>query len=174
MLLTKLPRTGNNLIIPGQGEFGKWHPGCRRENQKPFLQCNIYPYLYLYEGSILICTFMLMPEAHCGNFSVGWGGGGGWSLQRFEIMHRKHTWGRLEKSLSCTWSFEVILTPSFSQCNKGGGSPAHRLADYWSLVRMPDRFTDRVKTNQLLDEQMLTNKLMIVHVVTKSADHESP
>ncbi len=33
MRLTKLPRAGNNLIIPGQGEFGKWHPGWRRENQ---------------------------------------------------------------------------------------------------------------------------------------------
>ncbi len=33
MSLTKLPLAGNNLIIPGQGEFGKWHPGRRRENQ---------------------------------------------------------------------------------------------------------------------------------------------
>ncbi len=26
MSFTKLPLPGNNLIIPGQGEFGKWHP----------------------------------------------------------------------------------------------------------------------------------------------------
>ncbi len=31
--LTNLPLAGNNLIISGQGEFGKWHPGWRRENQ---------------------------------------------------------------------------------------------------------------------------------------------
>jgi len=30
--LTKLPLARNNLIIPGQGEFGKGHPGWRREN----------------------------------------------------------------------------------------------------------------------------------------------
>ena len=32
----------NNLIIPAQGEFGKWHPGRGRENGKPFLYCEIY------------------------------------------------------------------------------------------------------------------------------------
>ncbi len=26
-------------MIPGQGEFGWWHPGWGRENGKPFLQC---------------------------------------------------------------------------------------------------------------------------------------
>jgi hypothetical protein len=36
MPLTKLSLDGNNLIIPGQGEFGKWHAGWGRENGKPF------------------------------------------------------------------------------------------------------------------------------------------
>jgi hypothetical protein len=31
--LTKLSLTGNYQIIPGQGEFGKWHPGWGRENR---------------------------------------------------------------------------------------------------------------------------------------------
>jgi hypothetical protein len=39
MSLTKLSLDGNNLIIPVQGEFGKWHPGWGRENCKSFLQC---------------------------------------------------------------------------------------------------------------------------------------
>ncbi len=30
---SQVPLARNNLIIPGQGEFGKWHPGWRRENQ---------------------------------------------------------------------------------------------------------------------------------------------
>jgi hypothetical protein len=36
MSLTKLSLDGNNLTIPGQGEFGQWHPGWGRENRKPF------------------------------------------------------------------------------------------------------------------------------------------
>jgi hypothetical protein len=32
MSLTKLPQAGKNLIIPGQEEFGKWHPGWGQEN----------------------------------------------------------------------------------------------------------------------------------------------
>jgi hypothetical protein len=32
MSLTKLSLAGNDLIIPDQGEFGKWHPGWGREN----------------------------------------------------------------------------------------------------------------------------------------------
>ncbi len=32
---------GNNLIIPGHGEFVKWHPGWGRENRLPFLQCEL-------------------------------------------------------------------------------------------------------------------------------------
>ncbi len=32
---------GNILIIPAQGEFGEWHPGCSRECRKPFLQCRL-------------------------------------------------------------------------------------------------------------------------------------
>ncbi len=32
MSLTKLSLAGNHLIIPGQGEFGKWHPRWGREN----------------------------------------------------------------------------------------------------------------------------------------------
>ncbi len=41
MSLTKLSMTGNNWIIPGQGEFSKWHPGAAGDgkNQKLFLQC---------------------------------------------------------------------------------------------------------------------------------------
>ncbi len=35
-LLTKLSLDGNNLIIPAQGEFRKWHPDWGRENRKPF------------------------------------------------------------------------------------------------------------------------------------------
>jgi hypothetical protein len=31
--LTKLYLDGNNLIIPGQGEFGQSHPGWGRENR---------------------------------------------------------------------------------------------------------------------------------------------
>ncbi len=33
MSLIKLPLAGKNLIITDLGEFGKWHPGRRRENQ---------------------------------------------------------------------------------------------------------------------------------------------
>ncbi len=33
MSLTKLSVAGNNLIILGQGVFGKWHPGWGRENR---------------------------------------------------------------------------------------------------------------------------------------------
>jgi hypothetical protein len=36
MSLTKLSLAGNYLIIPGQGEFGKLHPGWGREKRKPF------------------------------------------------------------------------------------------------------------------------------------------
>jgi hypothetical protein len=36
MPLTKLSLAGNNLIVPGQGEFGKWHPGWGRENHYSF------------------------------------------------------------------------------------------------------------------------------------------
>ncbi len=39
MSLTKLSLEVNNLNIPGQGEFGKWHPGLGRENFYTFLQC---------------------------------------------------------------------------------------------------------------------------------------
>ncbi len=31
--LTKLSLAGNNQLIPGQGEFGYWHPGWGRENR---------------------------------------------------------------------------------------------------------------------------------------------
>ncbi len=37
MSLTILSLAGKNQIFPGQGEFGKWHPGWGRENRKPFL-----------------------------------------------------------------------------------------------------------------------------------------
>ncbi len=45
MSLTKLSWRGIFLIIPGQGEFGKWHPGWGRENRWLFLQCGgqIFP-----------------------------------------------------------------------------------------------------------------------------------
>jgi len=33
----KLPGTGKGWIIPGQGEFGKWHPGWGWESAKPFV-----------------------------------------------------------------------------------------------------------------------------------------
>ncbi len=33
MSLTKLSLDGENLIIPVQGEIGKWHPGWGRENR---------------------------------------------------------------------------------------------------------------------------------------------
>ncbi len=33
MSMTKLSLAGNNQKIPGQGEFGKWHPGWGRENR---------------------------------------------------------------------------------------------------------------------------------------------
>ncbi len=33
---TPIGRKYSNLIIPCQGEFGKWHPGWGRENQEPF------------------------------------------------------------------------------------------------------------------------------------------
>ncbi len=36
MSLTKLSLTGNNLIIPGQGEVGSWHPGWGQENDNLF------------------------------------------------------------------------------------------------------------------------------------------
>jgi hypothetical protein len=36
MSLTKLSLAGKNVIIPGQGEFGKWHPGLGQENRQPF------------------------------------------------------------------------------------------------------------------------------------------
>ncbi len=41
MSLTKLSLTGKNWIIPGQWEFGQWHPGWGRENRidNLFLQC---------------------------------------------------------------------------------------------------------------------------------------
>jgi hypothetical protein len=29
MSLTKLTLAGKNLILPGQGEFGRWHPGLK-------------------------------------------------------------------------------------------------------------------------------------------------
>jgi len=36
-----LPEPGNRYIIPGQGEFGKWHPRWGREYRKTFfLQCS--------------------------------------------------------------------------------------------------------------------------------------
>jgi hypothetical protein len=37
MSLIKLSLTGNNLIIPGQGEFGSCHPGWGQENDNLFL-----------------------------------------------------------------------------------------------------------------------------------------
>ncbi len=36
MSLTKLSLAGNNLIIPTQGEFGKWHPGWGRKTANIF------------------------------------------------------------------------------------------------------------------------------------------
>ncbi len=36
MSLTKLSLDENNLLIPVQGEFGKWHPDWGEENGKPF------------------------------------------------------------------------------------------------------------------------------------------
>jgi hypothetical protein len=36
MSLTKLSLTGNNLIIPSHGEFGKWLLGWGWENRYPF------------------------------------------------------------------------------------------------------------------------------------------
>jgi hypothetical protein len=47
MWLTKLSLAGNNKIIPGQGEFGQWHPGRGRENRKPFFTvcCKLLPTL---------------------------------------------------------------------------------------------------------------------------------
>jgi hypothetical protein len=36
MSVTKLSMDRKNYIIPVQGEFGKWHPGWGRENDKPF------------------------------------------------------------------------------------------------------------------------------------------
>jgi len=39
MSLNKLSLARNNLIIPGQGEFGLWHTGWGLKNRKPFLQC---------------------------------------------------------------------------------------------------------------------------------------
>jgi len=36
MSLTKLSLAGNNLIVPGQGEFGKWHPRLGREKLLTF------------------------------------------------------------------------------------------------------------------------------------------
>jgi len=32
---TNLPGTGSGYIIPGQGEFDKWHPSWGREIEKP-------------------------------------------------------------------------------------------------------------------------------------------
>ncbi len=37
MSLTKLSLTGNNLIIPGQGEFGSDIPAWGRENRYPYI-----------------------------------------------------------------------------------------------------------------------------------------
>jgi hypothetical protein len=36
MSLAKLSLARNSLIIPGQGEFGKWHPRWDWENHLPF------------------------------------------------------------------------------------------------------------------------------------------
>ncbi len=38
MSLTKLSLVGNNLIFPGHGEFGKWHPGWDVKTANLFLQ----------------------------------------------------------------------------------------------------------------------------------------
>jgi hypothetical protein len=40
MSLTKLSQAGNNFIIPGQGEFGKLHPGWGGKTANLFLQCS--------------------------------------------------------------------------------------------------------------------------------------
>jgi hypothetical protein len=42
MSLTKLSLAGNNLIIPGQGEFRKWQSGWGRENRTPFLKFSVF------------------------------------------------------------------------------------------------------------------------------------
>jgi hypothetical protein len=39
------PWSGIIISIPGQGEFGQWHPGWRQENRYPFLQCRIRMWL---------------------------------------------------------------------------------------------------------------------------------
>jgi hypothetical protein len=43
MSLTKLSLAGNYLIIPGQGEFGKWHPAWGRENRYIFYSVYGWP-----------------------------------------------------------------------------------------------------------------------------------
>jgi hypothetical protein len=59
MLHTKLSLARNNLIIPSQGEFGKFHPGWGRENCKRFL----YSVLYLYLSSL--CMYVLYTRVAC-------------------------------------------------------------------------------------------------------------
>ncbi len=41
MSLTRLSLAGNNLSIPGQAEFGTWHPGWVRENRWLFIQYSV-------------------------------------------------------------------------------------------------------------------------------------
>ncbi len=47
MSLTKLSLAGNNLIIPDQGEFGKWHPAGDGKMANLFLQSSL---LYVKEA----------------------------------------------------------------------------------------------------------------------------
>ncbi len=54
MSLTKLSLVGNNLIIPGQGEFGKWHPHLGRKTANLFYSV----------GHVLRILCTLSEESH--------------------------------------------------------------------------------------------------------------
>jgi hypothetical protein len=78
--LTKLSLDGNNLIIPGQGEFGKWHPGWGRDNRWPFLQCIVNSLLYGFDSLVSARRVMKgLPScaslrAECGSYRGCWVG----------------------------------------------------------------------------------------------------
>jgi len=60
MSLTKLPLAGNNSIIPGQGEFGKYIPAEDEKISNLFLQCKAP----CTEGDYNRCFFLIMKNMH--------------------------------------------------------------------------------------------------------------
>ncbi len=69
MWLTNLSLAGNNLIIPGQGEFGLWHPGWDGKMDNLLVQCRHLKNLLHLASAIHHCftayhLFSAMPIAH--------------------------------------------------------------------------------------------------------------